>query len=351
MNKGSLWIGVFGCLLSLAIPATAQKIQTVDVPNSTGTIAAAINLRGAISGYYLGLSDPNVDYPQGFLREPDGTIKKFGVQIGGHTFGTLANDMNIFGEVVGSFYTPPEYSGFLRRPDGTLVLFNGSGTAAASAVLTEPSPQTNCVDGTAAIAVNALGQITGTFGQGCMLGFLREANGTTTTFQVGEGNLLSERTVPQAINLAGQIAGYYMDPNSSGFAGFLRAKDGTVVRFKVPGSAQTMALGMNLLGQIVGDYDGHGFVRQPNGSIITFDPPGSVGTQPMAINLVGQVTGFFATADGVDHGFVRLSNGKIEVFDAPNALGTYPRDLNDLGKIAGYYEDVNSVLHGFIRTP
>lgn len=314
----------------------AQTIKTFDVPNSSSTVAVAINLEGEITGYYfVPYSNGSVQNPQSFLRNLDGTITTFGLQF---PYGTQANGINLFGEIVGTASCCGVDNGFLRKADGTILTFFGSGeTSTPSAALAEPAPTLNCpyVDGTAAIAINAVGQVTGSFGQGCLLGFLRQPDGTSILFQAGQGLIIDQLTVPQAINLVGQIAGYYYDQN--GYGGFLRQTDGTIVTFKVPGSSQTFAQGMNLFGQIVGYYDGHGFLRQPNGTFITIDPSGSVGTQPAAINFAGQITGFFATADGIYHGFLWMANGMIETFDAPNAVGTFPKDINDLGQIVGYY--------------
>jgi hypothetical protein len=116
------------------------------------------------------------------------------------------------------------------------------------------------------------------------------------------------RTTPRAINLFGQIAGYYRDTNS-------------VV---------------------------HGFVRQPNGTVVTFDPSGSTDTEAVSINAEGQITGFYLGSDGTYHGFVRKRDGTFCTFDAPNSQGTFAQSINFFGQITGYYFDGSS-YHGFLR--
>jgi uncharacterized membrane protein len=139
---------------------------------------------------------------------------------------------------------------------------------------TAPIPQPSFLDGTGAFAISDGGQITGSFGDIICVGFFRHSDGSTINFNVpGPFPLF---TIPQAINLWGQITGYYRD--------FV-------------------------------DNTRHGFLRQANSKVSTFDPAGSVDTQATGINLVGQITGFYATSDGVHHGFLRPSNGRISTFD------------------------------------
>jgi len=74
----------------------------------------------------------------------------------------------------------------------------------------------------------------------------------------------------------------------------------------VPGSAQTVASGINDAGQIVGYYNGHGFLLS-NGSYTTLDATGSSVTQALGINNAGQIVGSYGDASGT-HGLL-LSGG------------------------------------------
>ena len=204
MKRGSICIslapGIIVGLLVLATASAAQTIKTFDVPNSTRTVPVSINLSGKITGYYFASnSDPNAEYLQSFLRQSNGVITTFGVQLDGYTWPTRANDINSSGEIVGTFaYAMGVDRGFLRKVDGRIITFSGSGdTSSSLRALTEPPPLTcNSIDGATATGMNAVGQITGSFGQGCLLGFLRQRDGTIVQFQVGEGWVLQQCRSP-----------------------------------------------------------------------------------------------------------------------------------------------------------
>src|SRR6476469_3645625 len=85
-------------------------------------------------------------------------------------------------------------------------------------------------------------------------------------------------TFATAINASGQVAGTYMDQNYMNH-GFLRQSDGTITTFDV--SSQTLSIsvvGMNTPGQIAGyAYDSvlHGisFIREPDGTVTLISVP------------------------------------------------------------------------------
>ena len=61
--------------------------------------------------------------------------------------------------------------------------------------------------------------------------------------------------------------------------GFLRNTDGTITTFEVTGSPDTEPAAINPAGQITGSYQDanyvyHGFLRNTDGTITTFDPTG-----------------------------------------------------------------------------
>ena len=69
-----------------------------------------------------------------------------------------------------------------------------------------------------------------------------------------------------SINPAGAITGYYADAGFVEFHGFLRAHDGTITTFDVPGAVSTSAFSINPAGAITGTYldasfTSHGFLR------------------------------------------------------------------------------------------
>ena len=99
--------------------------------------------------------------------------------------------------------------------------------------------------------------------------------------------------------------------------GFLRATDGVLDYFTVPGSVLLYVRGINDSGAVAGlwatDPDfktgGQGFQRFADGTIGTFDAPGAgtadfQGTFPSAINNAGAITGTMVDSGNVSHGFL-----------------------------------------------
>jgi hypothetical protein len=161
-------------------------------------------------------------------------------------------------------------------------------------------------------------------------------------------------TDPVAINPAGEILGYSVDANGIPH-GFLRDTNGTFTSFDVPGTAfYTLVFfegppgsSLSPVGEATGGYidtNGlfHGFVRDNRGAITTFDAPGGFGnTIPLAINPAGEVAGYFFDANFFTHGFFRDANGNVTTFDVPGAsiacfLGlTMATGMNAVGEITG----------------
>lgn len=329
----------------LATAAYTQTITTFDPPNSTGTYPQDINALGQVTGY---------DGVHGFLRNPDGAIITFDIPVYGQgPISTVPTSINQQGEITGYFSDGFSfYRGFLRHTDGTLTIFDSFGSTASAAI--EPYPFS---DGTLALDNNSAGQITGFWGGavggGRWHGFLRQPDGTVTSFEAWENSLnFISSTWPLAINSAGQITGHYQD--ATGDHGFLRDSDGTIIRFDPP-NASTHPRAINSAGAITANYGNLGFLRKANGKIVTFNPIGSSYTQPNSINRSGKITGYYLGADGTYHGFLRNKNGKFETFDAPgagtgNSRGTFPQAIGNGGEITGYYQDANFVVHGFVRS-
>src|SRR5438874_6489935 len=81
-------------LVVLASTSYAQTITTIDPPNSTFTIAQAINPVGQIVGYYLDGSGIH-----GFLRQPSGAITTFNVGRSSFQRGNVATATNPAGQI------------------------------------------------------------------------------------------------------------------------------------------------------------------------------------------------------------------------------------------------------------
>ena len=99
------------------------------------------------------------------------------------------------------------------------------------------------------------------------------------------------------------------------------------------------------------DADGvqHGFRRDKNGRFTTIDLPGASNTIAVGINERGQVVGH-CVDDGGRHGFVHNRNGGITTCDAPDAQSTLAFGINNRGQVVGFYADTGGAVHGFLRS-
>src|SRR5205809_325616 len=134
---------------------------------------------------------------------------------------------------------------------------------------------------------------------------------TITTFDApGAGTGPGQGTIAFAINPAGTISGRYADAGGATH-GILRAPDGTITTFDAPDAGTGPGQGtfvftgfcLNPAGVIAGSsLDAsdvyHGVLRAPDGTITTFDVPGAgtgpfQGTLPLAINQTGSIRGSY----------------------------------------------------------
>jgi len=183
-----------------------------------------------------------------------------------------------------------------------------------------------------------------------------------TTIDVAEAGTSSEQgTIGLRVNLAGDVAGYYIDPGGI-YHGFIRNALGVITTVDVPviGNLGTLIVAIDEAGDTAGYYfdsqnDQHSFVRSAGGTITTFDPPNSSpGSGAQSINDGGTVAGGFVDANGV-HGYLRAPDGTFTTFD-PTGSGTQieiviPYEINASGAVTGTYIDNNGVRHGFFRDP
>ena len=134
-------------------------------------------------------------------------------------------------------------------------------------------------------------------------------------FASPEGPTKVEPTVPQSINAAGQITGTVGSPGGQLTYGFLRQADGTITRFDLGNGRWTFPAAINAAGQITGYFYKyfdpgtalHGFLRENDGTVVTFDVPNATATQATAMNDAGDITGYYLDASGNSHGFIRYS--------------------------------------------
>lgn len=224
------------------------------------------------------------------------------------------------------------------------------------------------VCGTQPMAINDLGEITGTwYDTECNShGFLRKAGGEIVTFDAPKVGYPSSipypGTAPSDINNQGDIVGYYTDANG-GYHGFVRSERGKFTIIDDPSSTSsppaTVAQAINDWGEVVGYWldsssNPHGFVRRVDGSMTTVDPRGDLLSQCYHINDLGEVAGDWTdAATQTSHGMLLYPDGKLVTFDAPNGandtFGGLGQALNLWGSFAGTYIDANGGAHGYVR--
>ena len=285
-----------------------------------------------------------------------GPLIKFNL---GGTTETIPNSINASGTVTGYYFHPrklgiPPVHGFLRDRDGTFTTFSVPGATESEL-------------GTLPLSINQAGAVTGVFETGDRRalnverrGFLRHPDGTVIAFDVPGSKGSDIGTSPVSINDAGEIAGVYenIDMNFRRH-GFLRAPDGTITSFDGPTMFDTVPADINRAGTITGWWNDtffHGFLRSRDGTFTTFDvPPSSdvpnpIRTFPTSINSAGAVTGnYLNETEFIRHGFVRAPDGTFTTFTVPGAVDTFPNSINSAGTIVGSYDDVNLQDHGFVR--
>jgi WD40 repeat protein len=254
---------------------------------------------------------------------------------------TLPQSINPSGVVTGYYIEASNIiHGFVRAADGTITTFD------VGPRVTFPA------------SINPSGEITGWYfdANGAAHAFVRDRDGTITTFDDRDapcGSVVrSNGTFPASINPRGEITGYCNNSSPAILFGFVRAADGTITTFDA-GQRKTVPQSINPSGVVTGYYSslvGHGFVRAADGTITTFDA-GPYGTIPRSINPRGEIAGYtYASNSSLTHGFVRAADGIITTFDAgPN--GTIPASINPRGEITGSYADATNVAHGFVREP
>jgi hypothetical protein len=175
---------------------------------------------------------------------------------------------------------------------------------------------------TSSPASPAFDQLLGVNDHDVAVGFYNDASGNTHayTFDIRRNQfrelMPSGITNPTgaAINNRGDIAGFGTDAtndSSNGqVVGFLLRRGGRVTILSVPGSSQTMALGINDNDEVVGVYQVgtgssavmHGFTWTPDRGFQTVDDPHGVGTTTInGVNDQGELVGFYTDgAQNVD---------------------------------------------------
>jgi len=162
----------------------------------------------------------------------------------------------------------------------------------------------------------------------------------------------TDETIAHGINDLGEVVGSYHD--ATGDHGFVFRR-GTYGSFDVPGGVgNTIGFGINVWGEVVGRFNdvngiAHGFLSW-NKRFETLDPPfpGVSFTIASGINAEGDVVGWYVDAKGT-HGFL-FERGRFFPIDAPfpGVTGTTAMGINALGQIVGTYGTSDGKIHAFL---
>ena len=137
-------------------------------------------------------------------------------------------------------------------------------------------------------------------------------------------------TFPSAVNVEGEVTGYYLD-STFVFHGFIRTPKGDYVTFEAPGADTTpdsyngtLPSSINDLGVVVGRITmrvapATDFSAARAEKLTTFNVPGQAGINPIAINLEGRSSATTLIRAIRSHAFLRTPNGKITTWDGPGA--------------------------------
>jgi hypothetical protein len=327
-------------VICCAVPLGAQtKFTSFDAPDAgkgigKGTFPVCINDDGGIAGQYI---DSN-NQSHGFVRSRFGVITEFDPPL---TVNTYVSATNQLGQIVGSgtYVQNSSEVGFQRNQNGQFL-----GLSPPGAVDTYPS------------AINDPGEVVGYFSDsaGVVHGFLRDLSGAYTVFDEPEASSEnSQGTFVNGMNYNGAVVGFYNDAVSGQIHGFVRDQFGNFSSFDPSGSVATMPTAINLSGQVTGYYRdsaerNHAFFRDASGNITSFDVSGSIGTFGNSINDAGVIVGEWNSLSGY-LGFERSASGNIISFSASHAGNTDAVSIDRASFITGWYVDSNNVTHGFAK--
>jgi probable HAF family extracellular repeat protein len=132
-------------------------------------------------------------------------------------------------------------------------------------------------------------------------------------------------------------------PNRCG--GTVSVGAGTYREIIVPGANETLALGLNERGDVVGVYrvnsdGGHAFLLR-RGDLFTYDVPGAVTTGFIDINDAGTIVGYSAHWGENPYAFV-YKQGSLRIISVPGAEYVVPRAINNSETIVGIMSEAGT---------
>jgi len=197
---------------------------------------------------------------------------------------------------------------------------------------------TGTLSGTTIFNINNMGQFVGSYSDTRFHGFVCNdlLDSCTTIDHPAGGN-----TQALGLNDLGQIVG---DPS------FFRDTDGSFSPVAIPGAVSTNPFGINDSELVVGDYSDsggtHGFIQSIGSiSFVSIDVTGSSFTRARNINDLGDVVGVFVRHNRAN-GFLREAGGTLVELGFPGASQTAPSDINNTGAIVGQFFVIAQPPHG-----
>jgi predicted membrane protein len=330
--------------------------RSFDVPGAgpLGTEGTGINDLGEITGDYSDATPSQQGH--GFVRTPDGRIRKF--DPAGSTW-TYPTSINNFGTIVGIYEDGLQVvHGFVRTRNGGITTIDVPGSIL-----------------TFVFDINDLGVITGWYlaaTNNFFYGFVREPNGPYITIEGPNG---AGTTFCFVVNTKGEAGCQYGADFTDGhqfWRGLLHHRDGSNDVFDGPGVADNTSCQGWPSGTEIGEYRSltsagvisghwedancqiHGFVRGPGGRMETFSlPPSDIGAlteSTNSINEFGTVVGFITDVNYILRGYVRFPGGPAfpVVPPDPNSQGIYPVAINSSDVFTGGWKDQHGKAHGFV---
>ncbi len=318
---------MMAALVALAlVPCVSLRSAAIPLPVPKGTFPTAINKRGEVAGYCI----DSIKVAHGFVRDARGRVTVFEAPEARSTF---VSDISNAGLIVGYYIDAKRmHHGFLRNPNRAFTTLDAPGAGAEMGPAVIGHPELRSGQGTLATGVNDAGVITGYFidAQNLRHGFIWDKLGGFTTFDVEN----SGGTEPQSISDSGKITGtYHKNPadarrhfyGAGDEHGFLRDSDGTITTFDSPGSGATQAQSVSKFGLVAGPHGREEVTAcYPTRKDLAVSAPIDAMQLdidrfrgPLCANLSGGmvVGNFYEEIFGTRRGFMRDGHGVVTTFD------------------------------------
>lgn len=150
--------------------------------------------------------------------------------------------------------------------------------------------------------------------------------------------------MPRGFSNSGLIAGFYFDPDTGGWLGYMRSPTtGVVSTFSAPGSTYTVVTGVNNLDQVCGYYWNaemtatHWFTYDGTNFTTLTDFPNSDGGYSHGPNVHGQLAGSYQDTNNNSVCVIGPQGGPFTTLQTPTAAvpNMHLDGINDNGQVLG----------------